>query len=537
MDPLETPLQVKIEDTEYDIASSGTESEDEVAAGLMLQPKVKSEDLDLKPIPSDSDSDSDSDEESARKLKTSAPVLDMELDEDGPPLANNYIPTAHELPPTAIPIPPLPDPATLPQDILELVGEISTVLPDSVIVRGGALATAPQRRDAVLDEGSLLLFHDRTPLGYVWETFGPTSLPHYIIRIQRSKDTTIQTFDSATDPTLTVPEITSSYSGPDPSKLNVSQSIYHLPSLSNFVFPGVLVRIKGSDASNLHDEEPDEHELEFSDDEAEAAHRKSRRCGDSRVPSLAPSAHRFGNAEDDAVSTVGDDAHSLYGVSPYDFEDVSTLSYDPPDITPSTSHSTQNFDAPPAAFQNPIVRDALMNARNSRHRRHDHGQSQPRSRGGRGRGRGRGSRGAGNWPRSGEPREAHQSQTLEHSSFSFEEYDPRVPRPPSPTSIAIARATGQWADGTPFPYESESGSGSYEPQVTAYNNSYPSQFQEFEYQQAQVFEHQQTQTLPYGIAPHINPRFAQAFGLSVPLTGSQDRPMNQPKEEDIGPPV
>lgn len=29
--------------------------------------------------------------------------------------------------------------------------------------------------------------------------------------------------------------------------------------------------MKGSDASNVHDEEPADHELEFSDDEAEAA--------------------------------------------------------------------------------------------------------------------------------------------------------------------------------------------------------------------------------------------------------------------------
>lgn len=34
-----------------------------------------------------------------------------------------------------------------------------------------------------------------------------------------------------------------------------------------------LKRLKGSDASNVHDEEPGEDEIEFSDDEAEAVHR------------------------------------------------------------------------------------------------------------------------------------------------------------------------------------------------------------------------------------------------------------------------
>lgn len=41
-----------------------------------------------------------------------------------------------------------------------------------------------------------------------------------------------------------------------------------------------LKRFKGSDASNVHDEEPAEYELEFSDDEEEAAHkaRLKERC-------------------------------------------------------------------------------------------------------------------------------------------------------------------------------------------------------------------------------------------------------------------
>lgn len=38
--------------------------------------------------------------------------------------------------------------------------------------------------------------------------------------------------------------------------------------------------MRGSDASNVHDEEPAEYELEFSDDEQEAAHkaRLKERC-------------------------------------------------------------------------------------------------------------------------------------------------------------------------------------------------------------------------------------------------------------------
>ena len=36
-----------------------------------------------------------------------------------------------------------------------------------------------------------------------------------------------------------------------------------------------LRQFKGSDASNVHDEEPGEDEIEFSDDEQEAAHKRA----------------------------------------------------------------------------------------------------------------------------------------------------------------------------------------------------------------------------------------------------------------------
>lgn len=39
------------------------------------------------------------------------------------------------------------------------------------------------------------------------------------------------------------------------------------------MFVSQIKAFKGSDASNVHDEEPADDELEFSDDEAEAAYR------------------------------------------------------------------------------------------------------------------------------------------------------------------------------------------------------------------------------------------------------------------------
>lgn len=50
-----------------------------------------------------------------------------------------------------------------------------------------------------------------------------------------------------------------------------------MPRHSKFVFPSQLKAMKGSDASNLFDEEIGEDEAEFSDDEQEAAHKAARR--------------------------------------------------------------------------------------------------------------------------------------------------------------------------------------------------------------------------------------------------------------------
>lgn len=56
--------------------------------------------------------------------------------------------------------------------------------------------------------------------------------------------------------------------------MKVSRPVFHVLSRSKFVFPGQLQTLKGSDASNIYDEEVREDEIEFSDDEAEAAYKR-----------------------------------------------------------------------------------------------------------------------------------------------------------------------------------------------------------------------------------------------------------------------
>lgn len=61
----------------------------------------------------------------------------------------------------------------------------------------------------------------------------------------------------------------------DPEKVQMSREVFHVPLRSKFVSVRQLRAFKGSDASNANDEEPGEDELEFSDDEAEQAHKRA----------------------------------------------------------------------------------------------------------------------------------------------------------------------------------------------------------------------------------------------------------------------
>lgn len=62
--------------------------------------------------------------------------------------------------------------------------------------------------------------------------------------------------------------------------MRVGREVFHVPTRSHFVFVSQIKAYKGSDASNVYDEEPGDDELEFSDDEAEIAYRSSlkRKC-------------------------------------------------------------------------------------------------------------------------------------------------------------------------------------------------------------------------------------------------------------------
>ena len=63
----------------------------------------------------------------------------------------------------------------------------------------------------------------------------------------------------------------------DMNAVKVGRRVYSVPSQCSFVFTEKLKQMKGTDASNMHDEEPGEDEMEFSDDEKEAEYKRSKK--------------------------------------------------------------------------------------------------------------------------------------------------------------------------------------------------------------------------------------------------------------------
>lgn len=64
--------------------------------------------------------------------------------------------------------------------------------------------------------------------------------------------------------------------------VTVSRKVYHVSNRSSFLFTSALRAMKGSDASNVYDEEVGDDEMAFSDDEKEAEHKRKLRDGNSR---------------------------------------------------------------------------------------------------------------------------------------------------------------------------------------------------------------------------------------------------------------
>ncbi|TFK41856.1 Gar1/Naf1 RNA binding region-domain-containing protein [Crucibulum laeve] len=504
-----TPLVTVKVGEQDDISSSDSESnasEDEIVASLI---EVKDEEEPVKEVPdsseSSSESSSDSDSESEPpEQKNALESQDLDDDEDPVPSAatGNYFSTKHEIPEVDIIVPELDEVEA--NEVLEKVGEIMNTMEKVAIIRGLPSEIANRGSDRALDSDTLLVFDDRKVMGYVYETFGPTSQPLYQVKFNNTYPL-------------------------NPEQVRIGREVFHVPARSHFVFLSRIKALKGSDASNVHDEEPGDDELEFSDDEAEAAYRSrlKRKRGESRARSIAssrqgtpnPSQMRDQDLVDDSIMTGN--AYDERG--PYDYDIGAAPGPSRPAPIPYDDPYANDYSNPEAAKRVDADRTQLSRlpsnsgfggGRGSA-RGYDRGEGRNR---GRGRGRGRGQdRGRGSHGASGGGRGSHHGNDIGGTSWSnnptalVETYDPTLSRPLSPTSLAIARATGQMPQSAnptspqqqqQFPVDTNAWRYNDMPVQTSTQYGFGSQ----SYQQPFM------QQMPF-VQPHINPRFASAFGM------------------------
>lgn len=201
---------------------------------------------------SDSDSSSDSESESASDNDDKNQKDDLSEDEgiSGPLRTKNEI--AEE------PAPTVPSDFRLTEDTpIEYVGELVQIVEKTAVIKA---AVSGEYR--VLAEGSIFCFENRNLLGVLFETFGRVQEPMYTVKFNTTEET----------------EAIAAYKG---------QKVFYIVPASSFVLTDAVRQVKGSDASNLHDEEVPEEEQEFSDDEKEAEFKSRKKRAKKKQPQQA----------------------------------------------------------------------------------------------------------------------------------------------------------------------------------------------------------------------------------------------------------
>ena len=199
---------------------------------------------------SDSSSSDDSDddyqmldpEEEARRLMAEDVGSDGEGgNKGGKGAGNGHVRTLNEKPDDVV---EKPNVAVTTDMIIEELGYVENLVDNLVLIKA---KTSGEYQ--VLETGSVLCLEDRTVIGVIAETLGRVQQPFYSVRFTNA---------------AAINEI----------GISTNTKIFYVPQHSYYAFTQAIKAIKGSDASNLHDEEVGDDEIEFSDDEAEVEHKR-----------------------------------------------------------------------------------------------------------------------------------------------------------------------------------------------------------------------------------------------------------------------
>ena len=198
------------------------------------------------------------------------------------------------------------------------VGEVLYTVVESFTVVVQAAAGSD-----ILNEGSILLREgDGVPLGLVHEVFGPVVQPFYLVRLdviakgegEKAEDNGLENKFEGEDRKKEKEKVVGANRRKDPSiETRIQEQLSNftkgtriacLPSHATtaFVSADVLASIKaasgkGSDASNVYDEELPLEEQEFSDDEEEQAAKAAKKRGKKKKKDYGGSSSKYVNGE------------------------------------------------------------------------------------------------------------------------------------------------------------------------------------------------------------------------------------------------
>lgn len=246
-----------VEKVETSTAATATTAVPELATNEEEQEHPEWE-ADSSPIESSSDdsssddSSSDDSEEGGDAYKLLSPEEQARIlmqgdggsDDEGDskkPGAGAQLRTKNEVPEVVIPKPDVIITEDMP---IQDLGAVETIVENILLIKA---QTSGEYR--VLESGSVLCLADRTVIGVVSETLGRVQQPLYSVLFTNAVEIKEAGLDKGT-------------------------RVFYSEKHSTYVFTQALKAYKGSDASNLHDEEVGDEEMEFSDDEAEAEHKR-----------------------------------------------------------------------------------------------------------------------------------------------------------------------------------------------------------------------------------------------------------------------
>ena len=244
---LDPTLAVASTEPTFKELAEATKSNEDAEFELDSSPLCSSS-SDTSSVTSSSDDDSDAEdyemlgpEEQARRLMAEDGGSDDGRPSKGSNAAAGVLRTTNEKPDEIVPKPDITVTADMKIDEL---GRVENLVENLALIKAN---TSGEYQ--VLESGSVICLENRSVIGIIAETLGRVQQPYYSVRFTNAAAIT---------------------------EAGISQDtrVFYVGDHSSTVFTQPLKAFKGSDASNLHDEEVGDDELEFSDDEAEAEHKR-----------------------------------------------------------------------------------------------------------------------------------------------------------------------------------------------------------------------------------------------------------------------